>query len=251
MVDTRFWHDGWVRKLNALDRYLFLYLLTNDKCSFCGIYELPIDIMAMETGIEKEELTKTMLPRLEPKVRYYDSWVYLYNFRKHHVNDSPNNIKGYNAALAEVPEEILSIFKGLEGASRDSDTIASASALLGDFEKSQQLKKNNMGWNIPNDNDSDLPSIGDDGEVEQTDQEKLKKENEKVRALMEWGEKVRGKSFLDKPTQIKHIKLLKGKGISPTKIKDTFVELVQSDYWKNSDRLPDFKTVVSTLKNER
>lgn len=120
-------------------------------------------------------------------------------------------------------------------------------------ETSSPLKANqeDMIWNKQSDNDEDLPSINDDGEIEQTDQEKLKKENEKVRALMEWGEKVRGKTFLDKPTQIKHIKLLKGKGISPTKIKDTFVGLVQSDYWKNSDRLPDFKTVVSTLKNER
>jgi len=258
MIDTRFWHDSWIRKLNALDRYLFLYLISNDKCSFCGIYELPASTMAYECGIDEHDLETSMLPRLEPKVYYRDGWVYLPNFKKHHVSDeSKNSLKGYENALKEVPDRVLVLFglKPLEAPSSPSNTIASASAssLIGEQSSQNPLedKNNNMGWNNRNDNEDELPVIGDDGEVEETDQEKLKKENAKVLALLEWGEVVRKKKFLDKPTQLKHIKLLKAQGISPTKIKDTFVGLVQSEYWKNQDRLPDFKTVVSTLKNER
>ncbi len=122
-------------------------------------------------------------------------------------------------------------------------------------EQSSPIKGNNnndMGnWDRTSDNDDDLPSINDDREIEDTDQEKLKKENAKVRSLMEWGEKIRRKPFMDKPTQIKHIKLLKAQGVSPEKIKDTFSGLLYSEYWKGQDRLPDFKTVVSSLKNKK
>lgn len=145
MIDTRFWHDGWVRKLNALDRYLFLYLLTNDKCSFCGIYELPTDLMAVETGIDKLELEQVMLPRLEPKVFYREGWVNLINFKKYHVNESPNNIKGFEEALKAIPSHILEMFKTLEGASRVLGTFAFASAFastsLSEANASEESKK--------------------------------------------------------------------------------------------------------------
>ena len=69
-IDTRFWHDNFIREnLNPLDRYLFLYFLTNDKTSICGIYELPMSMMASETGLEREMLTK-MLKRLKGKIDY-------------------------------------------------------------------------------------------------------------------------------------------------------------------------------------
>jgi hypothetical protein len=77
-VDTRFWVDGWVRKLNPLDRYLFLYFLTNTHSSWCGVYELDLTMIAFETGIEERELTNSMLPRLSPKVIYIGGWVYGY-----------------------------------------------------------------------------------------------------------------------------------------------------------------------------
>ena len=84
MINTRLWNDGWVReKLNPLDRLVFIYLLTNEHTNISGIYELPISTMSFETGIEKEELNKSMLPRLEPKVFYKKGWVILINFLKH------------------------------------------------------------------------------------------------------------------------------------------------------------------------
>ena len=52
VVNTRFWRDSFIfNHLNPLDRYLFLYLLTNDRTNLSGVYELPIKIMSVETGI--------------------------------------------------------------------------------------------------------------------------------------------------------------------------------------------------------
>ena len=47
VVDTDFWKDDIVaEKYSAEDRYFFLYILTNAHSKQCGIYHLPIRIIA-------------------------------------------------------------------------------------------------------------------------------------------------------------------------------------------------------------
>lgn len=117
-VQDRFWSDGWVRKLNPLDRYLFLYLLTNEHTNWCGIYELDLGMMAFESGLDREELQRSMLPRLSPKALYVDGWVYIPNWLRHHLTESgslsPTQQKGIDAAWKTVPERIRLKLKGLE-----------------------------------------------------------------------------------------------------------------------------------------
>lgn len=147
-IDTRLWHDNWIRNLNALDRYLFIYLLTNDKCSYCGIYELPLSIMAFESGLDERDLEKTMLPRLSPKVKYHEGWVYITNFKKYHVTEKSDlSKKGYENALMAVPSHILESFalkdKPLQAPSSPSDsstlTSTSTSTLTPISDESQNL----------------------------------------------------------------------------------------------------------------
>jgi hypothetical protein len=83
VINTRFWSDGFVRtKMNPMDRYLFLYFLTNERTNICGAYELPLEIVASETGLDKEMILK-MLPRYEGKIKYVGNWVIMPNFIKH------------------------------------------------------------------------------------------------------------------------------------------------------------------------
>lgn len=130
MIDTRFWVDGWVKRLTPTERYLFLYLMTNDKCSFCGIYELPLAVISFETGLSEQEL-QDLLSRLEPKVIYHNEWIYLANFKRYHVSEkSINSTKGYMAALDEVPIHVRAFFdswRPLQAPPSPSDTITSAS----------------------------------------------------------------------------------------------------------------------------
>lgn len=104
-INTKFWSDNWVIELDPLERYLFLYFLTNEHTNIAGIYELPLRAMAFETGIDKEMLEK-MIPRFAGKVYYIDGWVYLKNFAKHQA-DNESVKKGIKAALKNVPKEIL------------------------------------------------------------------------------------------------------------------------------------------------
>lgn len=117
-VQDRFWSDGWIRKLNPLDRYLFLYLLTNEHSSWCGVYELDLSVMAFESGLDREELQRSMLPRLAPKVIYFDGWVYIPNWTRHHLSESgtisPTQQKGIDAAWVKVPERIRLTLREIE-----------------------------------------------------------------------------------------------------------------------------------------
>ena len=110
-IDTRIWKDSWIRKLNSLDRYTFIYLLTNDNCAWCGIYELPLSVMAFETGIDERDLENSILPRLSDKVDYIDGWVCIRNFVKYHDTGSPNSQKGIENSLKLVPDEIMAKIK--------------------------------------------------------------------------------------------------------------------------------------------
>lgn len=106
-INTKFWSDPWVRdELNPLDRYLFLYFLTNEHTNISGVYELPIATIAFETGIEREELERSMIKRLRPKVIYHRSWVVLPNFPKHQNLRSPDILKGIEREFAEAPEQV-------------------------------------------------------------------------------------------------------------------------------------------------
>ncbi len=114
-VDTRFWSDGWVRRLNALDRYAFLYFLTNEHSSWCGVYEVDLAMIAFESGIDEHDLKRSILPRLSPKVIYIDGWVYIKNFQKYHSNRSKDTLVGIQRAWLEVPERIRLKIKEIEG----------------------------------------------------------------------------------------------------------------------------------------
>lgn len=109
MFNTRFWSDSWiVDDLNPLDRYLFMYLLLNEKASLCGIYELPIRTIANETGIEKDEI-KRMIDRLKPKIYYEKGWVVLTNAIKHQNYKNPKIKVGIQNDICKVPVELAKL----------------------------------------------------------------------------------------------------------------------------------------------
>jgi hypothetical protein len=110
-VQNRFWSDGWVRQLNALDRYLFLYLLTNGRAGRTGVYELPLDLMASESGIDERDLKGSMLHRLEPRIVYKEGWIFIVNYPKYLIGDGPKFWSGVRNSFKELPEKIQALAK--------------------------------------------------------------------------------------------------------------------------------------------
>lgn len=104
-INTKFWSDNFIVQLDPTERYLFLYLLTNEHTNISGIYELPLRTMAFETGLEPEMLQK-ILDRFDPKVIYVEGWVGIRNFTKHQSSNDKVRA-GIERAIKEVPVSVL------------------------------------------------------------------------------------------------------------------------------------------------
>ena len=145
MIKTKFWSDGWVRGLDKLTRYLFLYLLSNEHSRVCGIYELPKDVMAFETGFELDELRERIV-KLEPKVYYIEGWVVLSNFIKNQNQRSPKILAGITAQLSEIPPNIVEKIKGIYTLShlnlKYKDNLKGYSHTLSEKEKRKEETEN-------------------------------------------------------------------------------------------------------------
>lgn len=149
-INTKFWSDGYIGELEPMDRYLFLYLLTNEHTDICGIYEITFRTISFETGIDLDRLSKTM-ERFsnDKKIYYVDGWVCIKNFSKHQaVNDK---IKiGIKRSLSEIPQQIIDKMIAYDSLSIDCQLLKLKLKLklktLGDKSpKSNPLKETTMG----------------------------------------------------------------------------------------------------------
>jgi len=105
-VSTKLWSDTWIMdELNPLDRLLFVYLLTNDKTNIAGVYEISLKKVALETGIEKDNLLK-MIDRMYPRVKYVDGFIVLKNAQKHQNFTNPQIKAGITTILSELPKNV-------------------------------------------------------------------------------------------------------------------------------------------------
>jgi hypothetical protein len=106
MINTKMWSDNWFINLDPVEKLLFIYLLTNERTNLCGLYELPIKIMSVETGIEKE-MIENILKRLEKdsKVYSFDGWVLIRNFYKHQLQN-PSITQGIIRVFDEIPDKV-------------------------------------------------------------------------------------------------------------------------------------------------
>lgn len=100
-INTKFWNDTYVSDLDPIEKLLFIYFLTNEHTNISGIYEVPIKVVALETGIDKTMIEK-ILPRLGAKVVYVGGMVVVKNFLKHQETKSDQTIKGILNCWEEI-----------------------------------------------------------------------------------------------------------------------------------------------------
>lgn len=106
MVNTRFWNDGFISQLDPIEKLLFIYFITNEHTNICGIYELPLKIAAVETGIDPSMFEK-ILTRMKDKILYIDGWVCVKNFPKHQSADNPKIKIGIEREMMAIPSHIV------------------------------------------------------------------------------------------------------------------------------------------------
>lgn len=104
LVNTKFWSDNYISDLDPTEKLLFLYLLTNPFTNICGIYEVPLKQVALDTGIDKEMVIK-ILNRFQSdgKIFYGEGWIGIKNFIKNQEKN-PKVERGIELELEKVPE---------------------------------------------------------------------------------------------------------------------------------------------------
>ena len=110
-IKSKIWKDSWFASLSRSSKILFLYLLTCDDVGLSGYAELPDRIICFETGLSNAELAESKI-ELNPKVLFFNEWVYVVNLSKHDpIKSEKNPMQSVlQKEIDSVPEEIMNYF---------------------------------------------------------------------------------------------------------------------------------------------
>jgi hypothetical protein len=109
-VQTAFWQDDFVLQLTPEEKYFYLYLLTNSKTKQCGIYQLPMQVIILETGYNQETAEKLLKRFVEYGKVIYNSRtreIGIVNWLKYNPMESPKTRVCVERELKEVKDKSL------------------------------------------------------------------------------------------------------------------------------------------------
>jgi len=89
-IDTSIWNDSFFIELDAIEKLLFIYLITNAHVTYSGIYKMTNRLAGFETGIDKDSIQR-ILKRFEEskKIVIISESIIICNFLKYQTyNDS-------------------------------------------------------------------------------------------------------------------------------------------------------------------
>ena len=104
-ISTSIWADPDFEALEPLQRYLFLYLWTNEHCNQAGVYEISLNRIAFETRLPVEQVC-LLLKDLEPKVQWLADRraVWVLRFLKRQCQNANFAKAALGIILANYPE---------------------------------------------------------------------------------------------------------------------------------------------------
>lgn len=115
IIHTRFWRDEYVSRLTLKEKILFLYLLTNEQVSICGIYELPDKYIITDLDLSQKELEEAKIKfQADGKIAFLDGWVMVRNVDKYNSYTGEKLDKARERELQLVPKELLDYQWGID-----------------------------------------------------------------------------------------------------------------------------------------
>jgi hypothetical protein len=128
-IQTSFWQDEFVLNLTPEEKYFYLFLLTNSKTRQCGIYQLPMPIIIVETGYNQETVEKLIH-------RFIDYGKIIYSLKTREIGLV--NWPKYNSM--ESPKTKACVLKELKDV-KDRSLIAQIYPMQGVSQKEQEEEK--------------------------------------------------------------------------------------------------------------
>lgn len=107
-VSTSFWDDSWIRTLNPLEKFLYLYLMTNPLTNIAGVYKITLERISFDTGLKcaavEEILEKFAKHR---KACLYGEYIIIPAWPEHQQWKIRSKIKaGIELILGTLPEAV-------------------------------------------------------------------------------------------------------------------------------------------------
>ena len=109
-VHVSFWKDEFVESLTPEQKFFYLYLLTNDRTTQCGIYEITIRQMCFDTGYNDETIKKLILFFINTGKLVYSEHtkeIALKNWTKYNDSNSPKVRSCIEKELLKVKDRVL------------------------------------------------------------------------------------------------------------------------------------------------
>ena len=107
-IHSRMWSsDQWFADLSAELKLLFIYLFSNERASVSGLYELPVRVIAFETGLSAETIKAGLVQFADADKVLYDfekSVVWVRKMLKYQGSASPKVKNRVKADVASVPD---------------------------------------------------------------------------------------------------------------------------------------------------
>ena len=182
-VHTTFWDDGFVIDLTPEEKYFYLYLMTNNNTTQCGIYELPYRVIEMHTGYNRDTVLK-LLERFKDygKIEYNVSTkeIMLINWAKYNFINSPKVKKCIEKELQSVKHKPFVIMY-LNSLAENGYHIDTVSIGLHEQSATKVSEVSNSKGSIPYQYPIDSPYIdlGEEEEKEKEQEEEKEREEEK------------------------------------------------------------------------
>ena len=144
-IQISYWQDSFILKLTPEEKFFYLYLLTNSKTKQCGIYELPLQIIGIETGYNRETVIKLLQRFIDHRKIRYD-WeneeIFLLNWIKHNPFDGNPKIKKcvekelqtvHNPDMIPEDSPLIPLTRGIQGASQEKEKEEQKEKKVGRF----------------------------------------------------------------------------------------------------------------------
>ena len=109
-VHVTFWRDEFVEGLTPEQKFFYLYLLTNDRTTQCGIYEITIRQMCYDTGYNEDTIKKLILFFINTGKLIYSEHtkeMALKNWGKYNDSNSPKVRACIEKELIKVKDRVL------------------------------------------------------------------------------------------------------------------------------------------------
>ena len=109
-ISVTYWADSFVGELTPEQKYFYLYLMTNDKTTQCGIYETSVRKICFDTGYNSETVNKLLdFFQEKNKIRFSKETneIALLNWVKFNDSNSPKVMACVEKELKHVKNRVL------------------------------------------------------------------------------------------------------------------------------------------------